>query len=605
MAGNENIPARTVDEMKEPIKSVVEVNTKDETTKQQLKNEINALYTKRTEKIYWSTDERDKFVGELREQLKGDRKAENILKLIKNEIENELFETKMDESATLEDQKAPDYEDFDDGLLPRDKNTTRDLVEDAWANSIKNLTKNQKDELQTKVLELMKAAAEDGKHEIFKDVEDREGFAFGFGDKMVTTAEATEIAKFITAEAGKMEKQTPTTAAEAIPKTSQQLEKQKTNAESILKQSKPANPTWYDENIAVDETNTIAKKVDDAVGKEFSKYTETLGKLDVTIDVAVLKTTLKKILLSKKRESEKNKEESSMLSGVFDSVGSFFELGQLKDTITKNISDTLKWLPRYKDQKEALQIILKTKNIATNDTKTLVEYFAFGDVEKDRAAAQEYLDAKLTLENKSDEINVKVDNKKIVTKDKNNKVDFNYTKEALKNSFALGMEGFSALMKGNWAEAFEKLFAAWESFSSTFVDAKAGLSQKIKNHLPKSIAGTEMGKGVTDWCDKNVKAKEEKDILTALYPLQEFLDDGSLKVEQITSLKNINISKFIAEPSLNAKYVEDNKISLSLPQLMKLQEKLKAKLTPEEKTSTNDMKSFLIRKINADKEYLK
>jgi hypothetical protein len=70
-------------------------------------------------------------------------------------------------------------------------------------------------------------------------------------------------------------------------------------------------------------------------------------------------------------------------------------------------------------------------------------------------------------------------------------------------------------------------------------------------------------------------------------------------------LKNINISKFIAEPSLNAKYVEDNKISLSLPQLMKLQEKLKAKLTPEEKTSTNDMKSFLIRKINADKEYLK
>jgi len=174
--------AKNVEEMKTQIRDKL-----PEDKKKKLKETLDKLHAKKhDEKIEWSARERGKFVESLKTEL-DKKESGDVLKLIQNEIENELTENEFD-------KKAEDYEGFDG-----DANEARKAIEEAWETNTKKLTSDDKTKLQNDVLKLMESAAKDDGHEIFKDlgIFDIQGLGIGRVDKMVTKAEAKKIAEFI------------------------------------------------------------------------------------------------------------------------------------------------------------------------------------------------------------------------------------------------------------------------------------------------------------------------------------------------------------------------------------------------------------------------
>ncbi|MFH0833938.1 MAG: hypothetical protein V2A63_00935, partial [Patescibacteria group bacterium] len=205
-----------------------------EAKKTELKEKLDKLYEdKHAEKIYWSQHERGNFVKELGAQLAANKPAEEILGLIRQEIENELAQNQFD-------QQAQSYEDSDSTPELKDKNDARLIITNAWAENTKNLTPEQKTELQKHVAQLLNLAYVDAQHDIFTGVEDRNSF----WGKRVTKAEAAKIAEFIKTEAKKLvdEKKPEQTPAAGAPKEDSPAAKIK-EVEERLRTIAP-NPEW-------------------------------------------------------------------------------------------------------------------------------------------------------------------------------------------------------------------------------------------------------------------------------------------------------------------------------------------------------------------------
>ena len=566
----------SVEEMKEQVKKTVD-HKKDlaNNEKEELKIKIDSEHkNEHNEKIYWSLAERDAFTKELMKE----KSTEGIAKLIHAEIQNELFESKMDKNVE-------DYDDYDDNLIERDENETRDIIENAWASETKNLTKEQKNNLQDKILPLLNFADKnsedegDAGHKIFESVKDREGFAFGLGDKMLTKNEAIEIKNFIAAEANEM-RNTPIKKEKSL-QTNEEWEKQKGEAKNILNKGYNVN---YNKNVEISEF--IAKEVTENCKKElFQKYLTDFTKLGFTLNTGEIETTLQKILSASKNPSMDSKN------------------FQLK---IKSFHDCLTKMPEINTGRIVKEIL--EKNAVENNSQSLIEYIAFGNPQEDLKAAQDYFEADDALNDK--EAVEKVDVKKTFEKNKveNNEDSIAGAIESASGAMKTFGECFEAVKEGKWGEAFSKFLEAFGQAFKAFIDSSAHLWNSLAVQIPDSALSLPLiGDFLTGIKKKAEKTNEDKKKLE-LAPITSALGIKSEEYPKAESL-TITVEDFLEEkPDGMEKYAKKKGITLGVNELEALKIKLKKKentITNEEKTVTvfTFLKNKIIKGEKAD--YLK
>lgn len=151
-------------------------------------NKLEKYQKEKDQIIHWGRDDRREFS----EKMRGTKNISEKAKIILREIENELFENKMDKAAI-------DYAGQDMLASQRDKNSVRNIIEHAWEENTHDMSAEKREKLEKDVLALIKSAHDDTDGEdFFKDVENRSGQEiFLQPDLMVTKEEAKKIAEFI------------------------------------------------------------------------------------------------------------------------------------------------------------------------------------------------------------------------------------------------------------------------------------------------------------------------------------------------------------------------------------------------------------------------
>ncbi|EKD48251.1 MAG: hypothetical protein ACD_65C00048G0002 [uncultured bacterium] len=420
-------PAYSVGTMAEQID--VHVKEKKLTLDETDRTKLDAYKQEKGQIIFWNARERQKFANEIGAT---NADAKELGARIEHEIQTEIFESQMDASA------KNDYEGADENLDSKDKNPVRQIIETAYDQNTRGLTPTQRGALDQAILAKIGHSHDHGEH-----------ISFGvFKDLMVTEKEAGEIAKFIETEASKVKK-----ASEAgKPKTKDTLQKEMSDAEKIL-QTGFTKPEWYKADTAInkDVKETVDEKIkNDQIIKEFAKC-------GITASIEQVKNSLAKILSSAHAKNG--------ISGLKATEA-------LGNKIQGRGDALLNWATkRYpKNSAEVVDKILTSKKIDKNNVQSVLEYLAFGNVEDDMKAAENYFETKNKLENDASK---KVETNEAV-KAQDAKPETEKATEA--KGFDSVKKDFDALMgainKGDWGEAFLKFFEMLGSlfkFAGSFI----------------------------------------------------------------------------------------------------------------------------------------
>ncbi|MCF7836403.1 hypothetical protein K9N08_01320 [Candidatus Gracilibacteria bacterium] len=516
-----------------------------EEKKAELKKEIDDLYaTEHDKKIEWSTRERGKFVESLKTEL-DKKESSDVLKLIQNEIENELTENEFD-------KKAEDYEGYDN-----DGNEARQTIENAWETNTQNLSKSQKANLQKRVAAILEIAHADKDHDIFEGVEDRAGRElFKMKDKMVTKAEATKIAEFIATEAKIME-QNEIEAKKKIETLKKPNEIPKAPTEK-LRTTKVEK--WATTDANGEFPKTIPEENQEIVGKIVAReeWKKVLAELSPRIEKfginrSSFETALKNFV----------GQNPNWLVNSLPLVGLTGVNAKNKNFLEKNLAVFEKHFSGNKKETQ-LENFFKLKGVKDwkENPDWLIRYCAFNEVAEDLKTFEEWNKAR-EKNNENGEIKLAEQKTEIFEAPKS---VLERTSEKLGESSKKFSEAYDAFKKGDWGTFFSKVLEA------LFMD---GIWESVKGW----ISGIPLvGPIIVAARDEQKKAETVETPTEKNDPLLNFLEIETKDTEKLKSLNNISLTELLAtSPNKFEKFAKDKQINLDTTQLTKLQNQLKPK----------------------------
>ncbi len=562
--------AKNVAKMAAQIENDLEANKID--LNEVDKEKVAEYKTKKEKVIFWSKKEREKFAKSLTKEDDTKKSAEEIMKLIHAEISNELFENKMDEAAKdyEEDDSTDDGEEID-------KNKTRDIIEDAFEEKVRDLNPMQREELENLIKQKLRFA-------FLSD----ETFSERHFDSKVTKEEAGEIAEFIKnwkpEEKKTVSSDEPQAANEKIATATEELG-------IPIKIADWANKKATEENLKLVENH----------GEK------SIQKLNAQIDDLASKYGF---------DSKTTKEAFKNLIAL--NIGWFSDENN-KETIEKKFTEFDK---QFQNSPQDADEFFKLRGITNwkNNPELLLKYFTFNGVEKDLDSYRKFVEGKEEKLQQGETIEIVEANAKVeeIETTENNP---NHSDKSVANfaeATKLLDEGKRLWNEGKKIEAVKSfLFAFVSMFKGAlyFVSSQGG---SLLSDIPKELGGIPIighiipkVKGFISNAGNAIENFENPQTIQAITRFFGVDASNENAGDEIKKIKS-NLKKITIGDLLGVKVVEEgkndpmeefktkNNLTLTATQLRQLQKKLKDK--NEGDPNIKDMRVFDFLKKRIDKE---
>ncbi len=536
LSNNHETAARQVDKMEKQLNSDLPKNLSAEDQEKLTKFVKEQLDKKRDEKIYFSKQERLKFVRDLKTEALSTitggtthegEKLEKLKRVIAHHIKSELFDTRLSEAAN--------YEGWDFTYEQKDQNAARNEIENAYEAASVNMHDGQRAELEKQILELVKKSHIwniDSQGKIATHVDKHHNKDIKVSDYVLTLAEAKQIAAKIPEIAeslANMPKEKAKTESGETADTG--TPDQKMEAAAVkLKANKTDVQSWYSKDTPIDEN--IRKKInptepelknlseeDQAEYKardiKLQKSLELLSKWGMKLDINEMQNATMRLLsgqlanenkyIAWGKEKAGQKSDTSVLGEVIVN-----RLEGLTKTIQDSFSDET-------GRKAALGKFLELKGLQNATAEQLVQYIAFTKVGLDMPELVRYMEAKNKTASTEDKIQMKenaADNAEKIGK-KSEHVPGS-DQDILKNNawvkelpewaqgFAVLLLGLYGSLKGWFGKTFSSL-ASGKNTPKFLADTMKSVGEKLGFIEKVDIA--QLTKKAEGWTTDKVKAK--------------------------------------------------------------------------------------------------
>lgn len=568
--------ARNIDEMKAEIRKELPENLKKE-LEIKLKNE-------KTEKIFWSVRERDKFVRQLKAEIKDNKSAEGILNLIKNEIDNEFAENKFDEAAK-------NYEGFDLVSSATNSNKIRKIIEKSWETNTQGLSAEQKTQLQKNVADRLKAAYKNKWDKIPEKIKE-DSSEYG----VVEEEEAKSIAEFIKTEATNM----------------RDANKNETKA------NEPENPETPEAIITAAQAKLRKNEIEDWANEkdpngEFKKPNEENLKTVKEHGGEDLKAANEKVEAFAKNLGLNPETAKIALENLIALNTKWFRNATNQTTLATNLKS---FETRFSTevQKKQLGDFFKLKGVEKwqDNPDWLVRYFAFNNVAEDLKDFDKLIQARETKKNAGEivpPIEVAQQQVEVVVP----KQDQASPEEKLQQASASFEQAIKAANGRDYLSAFRLLTQSIKSFFG----AIGAWTKSIWREIPPGLEEVPIIGGLVKWIQSSGKAAEEKDAAVAAAPNlapeqtpeqnpeEKILNDFLGPNAKSKGLEKVTMKKFLADNANLEAFANAENTGIEKTQLEKLRQKLLGKTDIAIlKTEEKNVFVFLREQLKEKPEYL-